>query len=590
MRLTQRDIVCVSVMDWDHPFRSSRHHLMQALAQRNRVLFVNNQANPFFALRHWREPRGQRMWRHWLRKNPNPERLADGLWVYTPPPVIPMGQVRHPGLFAALYHLNQRSLRTGVQQACRQLGFERPLLWISFNTLSSESLVGALNEELVIYHCTDAIEAMPGHSPHAPAIERRLLARADLVFCSSRALEAAKTPYNPACHFIPNGADVELFGQAWHRDCPPLPALPPASAGPTLGFAGHMEERFDFALLTGVAAARPRWQFVLAGPVAPSCRAAARALDRLPNVHMLGLLPRERLPAFFKGCDALLIPFVCNAQTRAIYPLKLNEYLATGKPVALTPFANLQEFNSWVHTGAGVAGFLAACEGALGDQAPSRAQERLAVARGNSWGNRILSVEAAILATLDKRPLGELSQAVVTMTPRTRLPQGDTALSKEASFDIVSKVDMQEATNAVHQAQKEIEQRFDLKGSGASVELEKETLVLKAPDEMKLKNVLDVVEAKFIKRNISLKSLDYGKIESALGGNVKQNVTLKQGIDKDQAKKIINLIKETKLKVQAQIQEDQIRVTGKSRDDLQAVIAKLKAADLELDLQFSNYR
>lgn len=163
-------------------------------------------------------------------------------------------------------------------------------------------------------------------------------------------------------------------------------------------------------------------------------------------------------------------------------------------------------------------------------------------------------------------------------------------MSKEASFDIVSKVDMQEATNAVHQAQKEIEQRFDLKGSGASVELEKETLVLKAPDEMKLKNVLDVVEGKFIKRNISLKSLDYGKIESALGGNVKQNVTLKQGIDKEQAKKIINMIKETKLKVQAQIQEDQIRVTGKSRDDLQVVIAKLKAADLELDLQFSNYR
>jgi hypothetical protein len=163
-------------------------------------------------------------------------------------------------------------------------------------------------------------------------------------------------------------------------------------------------------------------------------------------------------------------------------------------------------------------------------------------------------------------------------------------MSKEASFDIVSKVDMQEVTNAVNQAQKEIEQRFDLKGTGSEVNLEKETIALKAADEMKLKNILDIVESKLVKRNVPIKNLDYGKVESALGGTVKQVVTLKQGIDKDQAKKIINLIKETKLKVQPQIQEDQIRVTGKNRDDLQAIIAKLKGADLDLDLQFINYR
>jgi uncharacterized protein YajQ (UPF0234 family) len=163
-------------------------------------------------------------------------------------------------------------------------------------------------------------------------------------------------------------------------------------------------------------------------------------------------------------------------------------------------------------------------------------------------------------------------------------------MSKDASFDIVSKVDMQEVTNAVNQAQKEIEQRFDLKGTGSEISLEKETIALKAADEMKLKNVLDIVENKLIKRNVPVKNLDYGKIESALGGAVKQVVTLKQGIDKDQAKKIINLIKETKLKVQPQIQEDQVRVTGKNRDDLQAVIAKLKGADLDLDLQFLNFR
>ena len=109
-------------------------------------------------------------------------------------------------------------------------------------------------------------------------------------------------------------------------------------------------------------------------------------------------------------------------------------------------------------------------------------------------------------------------------------------------------------------------------------------------DEMKLRNVLDILESKLIKREISLKSLEYGKIESALGGKVKQVVVLKQGIEKDNAKKIINLIKETKLKVNAQIQDDQIRVVGKNRDDLQAIIAKLRDAELDLDLQFLNFR
>jgi hypothetical protein len=163
-------------------------------------------------------------------------------------------------------------------------------------------------------------------------------------------------------------------------------------------------------------------------------------------------------------------------------------------------------------------------------------------------------------------------------------------MAKESSFDIVSKVDMQEVTNAVHQAQKEIEQRFDLKGTGAEVALEKETIALKAPDEMKLKNILDIVESKLVKRNVPIKNLEYGKIESGLGGTVKQVVTLQQGISKEQAKKIIGMIKDSKIKVQPQIQEDQIRVVGKDKDDLQAVIGLLRKADLDLDLQFINYR
>lgn len=163
-------------------------------------------------------------------------------------------------------------------------------------------------------------------------------------------------------------------------------------------------------------------------------------------------------------------------------------------------------------------------------------------------------------------------------------------MSKEASFDVVSKVDMAALTDAVHQANKEIENRFDLKGTGSELELDKETITAKAPDEMKLRNIIDILEGRMIKRGLSIKALDPGKIESALAGTVRQVIGIKQGIDKERAKKITGLIKDTKLKVQAQIQEDQIRVTGKNKDDLQAVMGALRGADLDIDLQFTNYR
>lgn len=163
-------------------------------------------------------------------------------------------------------------------------------------------------------------------------------------------------------------------------------------------------------------------------------------------------------------------------------------------------------------------------------------------------------------------------------------------MASENSFDIVSKVDMQEMANAVNQAQKELANRFDFKGSNSSIELDKDGVTLVSDDEFKLKNVIDILTSKMAKRGIPLKNLEYGKVEPAAGGTVRQRLTLKQGIPQDVAKTINTIIKGTKLKVTSQIQGDQIRVSGKSRDDLQKVIQTLKAADLPLELQFVNYR
>ena len=158
------------------------------------------------------------------------------------------------------------------------------------------------------------------------------------------------------------------------------------------------------------------------------------------------------------------------------------------------------------------------------------------------------------------------------------------------SFDIVSKVDMQEVDNAINQAVKEIAQRYDFKGSKSEVTLEKDSIKVLSDDDFRLKAVIEILQSKFIKRNISPKALQYGKVEQASGSMVRQIITLQVGISKEKAKEIGAVIKETKLKVQSQIQDDQLRVTGKNIDDLQEVIRILKGKDLEIDMQFVNFR
>lgn len=163
-------------------------------------------------------------------------------------------------------------------------------------------------------------------------------------------------------------------------------------------------------------------------------------------------------------------------------------------------------------------------------------------------------------------------------------------MPKDASFDIVSKLDMQEVNNAVVQARKEIETRFDFKGSKSEIRFEDERITIVSDDDFKLSQVYDVLQTKLVKRDVSLKALKPGKIEPASGGTVRQVFTLQQGIDADTAKQVTKAIRDAKLKVQAQIQGDQVRVTGKSRDDLQSVIQLLREQDISVPLQFTNYR
>lgn len=163
-------------------------------------------------------------------------------------------------------------------------------------------------------------------------------------------------------------------------------------------------------------------------------------------------------------------------------------------------------------------------------------------------------------------------------------------MAQQNSFDIVSEVDRAEITNAINQTVKEVRQRFDFKGSAANVALEASDLILTAEDETKLRNMNDIFQQKLVRRGVPLKALSYGTVDPAAGGTVRQKIEIQQGIPQEKAKEVVRFIKDSKAKVQASIQGDVVRVSGKDRDTLQGVIQSLKSKDFGINMQFSNYR
>ncbi|MGE5353794.1 MAG: YajQ family cyclic di-GMP-binding protein [Bacteroidota bacterium] len=165
-------------------------------------------------------------------------------------------------------------------------------------------------------------------------------------------------------------------------------------------------------------------------------------------------------------------------------------------------------------------------------------------------------------------------------------------MAQNHSFDVVSEIDFQEVDNAINQAEKEIQQRYDIKDSNTTLELNKKDkyIQINSKDDYSLKASIDILQSKFIKRNISLKAMKFGEVEPASGGRVKQKIDLQSGISKENAKIIVKLIKDSKMKVNAQIMDEQVRVTAPKLDDLQSVIAMIKSADLNFPTQFTNYK
>jgi glycosyltransferase involved in cell wall biosynthesis len=322
-----------------------------------------------------------------LRK---PEPIAPNLWHCTIPQ-IPFRRVR------AVVALNRWFGRWAVRRAIAAVGFGRRISW--FVVPHPGFLAGDLGEELVVYYCIDDYAAHPGVDAEAiAAADAALTSRADQVFVAPPALLETKRAQNRETAFSPHGVDFDLFARASDERTPQA-AQTAALRRPVIGFFGLVADWIDVGLLAHIARERPEWTMLLIGHVSTD----VAELEELPNVVLAGAQPYETLPSWAKAFDVAVIPYKLNRQVRNANPLKLREYLATGKPVISVPTPEVERFASHVRIAATREAFLAEVEGALRGDSAERRAARMSAVRPLSWDARVAEVLTTVCERLARK-------------------------------------------------------------------------------------------------------------------------------------------------------------------------------------------
>jgi glycosyltransferase involved in cell wall biosynthesis len=358
--------------DWFAENRTSSHHIARCLAQWRPLLYVEGpglrapQATP-------RDLR--KLFRKLVLSLRRPRRLGDQMWHVTVPQ-IPFRRL------PAVKTLNRWIAQGLLRRAMRLAGFRRPVLW--FVAPHMGSLAGRLGERLVVYYCIDDYPALPGMDPSGIArMDAELTERADQVFVSSLPLLERKRLRNPSTRYSPHGVDVELFARAADPSLEP-PESARNLARPVVGFFGLIEAWIDLQLLQFLAESRPRWTFLLVGRLAVD----AGPLASLPNVVFAGARPYAELPRWARAFDVAILPYRRNRQVWNANPLKLREYLATGKPVVSVSTPEIDRFAHVVYLAQSPEEFRRRIEQALAADCDLLRARRRASVSGMSWEAR----------------------------------------------------------------------------------------------------------------------------------------------------------------------------------------------------------
>jgi len=373
--------------DWRSENRTSSHHIATRLAATMPLVYV---ASPGMRAPQASSADIGRIWRKLRAALQPPQHIGDNLWLCTVPQ-IPFRRL--PGIDA----LNRWFGLWSVRRALRAAGLKR---WISWFVVPHPGFMAKqLGEELCVYYCIDDYASHPGVDPVAIAErDTDLTRRADLVFVAPPALVEAKRALNPHTLFSPHGVDVDLF----RRASDPATAIAPGALDlvhPVIGYFGSLHAWIDFDLIEWLARARPHWTFLLVGHAAVD----VSGLAALPNVRLVGAQPYASLPTWAKAFDAAIIPYRLNRQTENANPLKLREYLATGKPVVSVRNPEIEKFAAWVEIADGRDAFLAALERALVEDNPAKQAARLAAVADQTWERRVAAIVQSTADALARR-------------------------------------------------------------------------------------------------------------------------------------------------------------------------------------------
>ena len=379
----KKDIVCVAFPAWKGNYLKSTVQLMTELALHgHHILYVN------YAFT-WKDfilslfGKGYISWKRLSGFKPRLSimSLENGAEIHllTLPPILPINFIKSPMIYDAIHKINTFFIKRAILKAMESIGMTAPTVVNAFNPTIGNALVGQLNESKLIYYCYDEIGSARWASRHGKRLEDAFIKKADTVIVTSQGLFDKKSKEHNDCHLIKNGVDFKLFSKKSEN----LPAISFESDKKVIGYLGSVDERVDYDLLEKLISTTPQYDYVFVGRVTQS--AYEKRLLAFPNVQLMGSQPPPTLPAWVQKFDVCLIPFLKNELTAGIYPLKINEYLAAGKPVVSTRFANLSDFETVVQIADNDDSFLQLVQKEYSNEDAARFRQ---FASQNSWAAR----------------------------------------------------------------------------------------------------------------------------------------------------------------------------------------------------------
>lgn len=392
-QLNGQNIICIATSDWDYPY-GSRQQIMKRLSKHNRILFVESQISILHGIKYLSL---------FLKKLRNSFRgvwilreINENLCVFSPPPIFfPFDNY---SIFINI--INQRILLFLLKGALKRINLKPSIFWI-FHPRHNK-LIGVLSERISIYHCIDEYSAEKNSETRRRVLaklEEETLKKVDIVFACSENIYKAKNNLHGNTYLLRPGIDMEGFkkalkGNRVHSDIEKIKS-------PKIGFAGTVNRRLDINLIHEIALQRPEWSFVLIGINQLNCK-ANRLLKKLNNIHLLGFKSLVELPCYLMAMDICIIPYIINEFTKAIFPLKLFEYLAVGKPIISTPLPDLEFFSNVVTIGKNSSEFIICIEELLASE-NNKYADRLNIAESNTWEIRVKEASHIICKVMNNQ-------------------------------------------------------------------------------------------------------------------------------------------------------------------------------------------